>query len=173
MPTSINYPPDARGKWSRPTLLALISLAVLSFLVYAPPSKSRMLDKLTSRLREEKFEQLYDEARDNVRLNVSKEKFVKRMKAAVAKLKAIDPGLNFQRDPIMEKLHSAEEPGLPMASLKLQGNGKSVMVLFNWDREGRFIDMGVTPDGPETPQEYAVYSVSCQQLHIGGKTVDY
>jgi hypothetical protein len=172
MPTSINYPSDAKGKWSLPTMLALISLAILSFLVYVPPSKSKLLDTLTSRLREEKFEKLYYEARDSVRRNVPKEKFVRRMKAAVAKLKTVDPGLNFQKDPMRESLYSEDASGVLFSALKLERDGKSVLVFIIWDSEGLFSDLSVTP-GPEMPEEYNVYSVSCQSLNVGGQPTDY
>jgi hypothetical protein len=172
MPTSINYPPDAKGKWSLPILIALIALAAISFLVHVRPSKARLLADLTSRLRAEEFEQLYDEAGDNVHLNVTKEKFVRRMKIAVAKLKAIDPGLNFQHDASREGLfENRDESILITAARKLEGNGKSVSVLLYWNSKGEFFNISAIPQA-ETPEEFNVYGVSYHSLRVGGQLVD-
>jgi hypothetical protein len=59
---------------------ALLVVAIASHLIFSKPSKERLIKNLNSQLREEKFEQLYEEADDSVHLNVSKERFVKRMK---------------------------------------------------------------------------------------------
>jgi hypothetical protein len=159
MPTSINHPPDARGKYSLPLLFALTGIAVLSFLVYVPPSKGELLDKLTSRLREEKFEQLYEEADDHVRLNVTRERFVRRMRAAVGKLKAIDPGLHFQQDAAVEHMFASYGLDLITTARRLEGNGKSVMVLLHWNPEGEFSNINVTPSRG-TPDEFSVDGVT-------------
>ena len=90
----------SRGK-AKPVILVAIALLVavtISYLVFSKPSKEKLIENLNSQLREEKFAQLYEEADDFVRLNVTKEKFVKRMKIAVSRLKAIDGNLAFQRD---------------------------------------------------------------------------
>lgn len=177
MPTSINYPPDARGKWSLPILLVLISLAVLSFFVHfplsksslldKPPSKSSLLDKLTSCLREEKFEPLYDEMHPEYRRRVSREKFVGRMKEVAAKLKAVDPELKFQRDDSMEGRISQDEAVLLASFQKLQGAGKSVRVYISWHPNGILYDMSVTPEYG-TPEEYTVVSVTMPYRKAGG-----
>src|SRR5687768_16727321 len=85
---------------ARPIILLPVALvvAVVGHLIFSKPSKERLIKNLNSQLREEKFEQLYEEADDSVHLNVTKERFVKRLKMAVTKLKTIDQNLNFQTD---------------------------------------------------------------------------
>lgn len=153
------------------TPVILLLLAGLSFLWPVRPTEAELVADLSTRLREERFERLYDEASDSVRLNVSREEFARRMKAAATKLKAIDPGLNFQKDPVRENLHS--EPGsiLLTSALKLEGDGKYVLVLFHWDREGRFADLSVTT-GPETPAEFNVYGVAYESPRTGNQSVE-
>ena len=168
MQTSINYPPDAKGKWSLPILLAMISLAVSSFFVSFPPSKSRLLNKLTSCLREEKFERLYDELRPDFRQRVSRANFVGRMKAVAAKLKAVDPELKFQKDEWTERLYSQEESSVLTSAQRLTGGGKSVQVLIIWDSKGSFHDMSLTPEY-DTPKEYGVFSVTLRYREPGGQ----
>lgn len=137
-----------------------------------PPSKDRLLAKMTECLREERFEQLYDEAGDNVRLNVSKEKFVRRMKAAAAKLKAIDPGLNFKPDAIMESLLREDERSFMITAAKtLEGNGKSVSVLIYWTPKGEFFNISAVP-GVGTPEEFNVYGVSYQRVTVRGHVIE-
>jgi hypothetical protein len=173
MRSSINCP-AARGKRSLPLLFALLGLTAMSFLVYATPSKSTLLDRLTARLREGKFEQLYDESTDLLHRNVTRERFVHRMRDAVARMRAIDPGLNFKRDESMEEMlaHFGDESVLKMAAEKLEGEGKSASVLIHWDGEGNFSDISVLP-GPETPQEYRVIGVSAYHYRIGDETLDW
>jgi hypothetical protein len=166
MPTLTNCPSGAKRKFSLPVLLGLVGLALLSFLVYAPPSKSALLDHVTSRLRDEKFEQLYEEAAGSVHQSVSREKFVRRMKAVASKLKAIDAGLNFKPNQVMEQLDGMfpEDKAILISSFQtLEGNGKTASVHLHWNPEGEFYDLGVVYyDG--TPAEFNVYSVTQQSV---------
>lgn len=174
MPSSINYPPDAKGKWSLPVLIALIAFAAVSFLVHVPRRVSRdeLVAKMHSLLREENFERLYDEANENLRLNVTKERFVRRMKLTAAKLKAIDAGLNFKRDAALERSFPTDESRTVLAMERLKGDGKSVLVYLNWDGDGKFYDLAVFPES-DTSQEYAVIGVHGQYYTAGNKRLDW
>jgi len=173
--TSINYPPDAIGKWSLPILLALIALAVLSFFNFSNlrrPNKERLIANLASRIREEKFEQLYEEADESIRLNVTKERFIQRMKFAAVRLKAIDAGLNFKRDTGLERTLSPDDSILITAVEKLEGDGKTVTLLLSWNGKGNFYNLSVHPEN-DTPQEYAVFGINGHNYRIGGKLIDW
>jgi hypothetical protein len=139
-------------------------------LVAHKPNKADLVATLTSRLREEKFEQLYDDTWENVRLNVTKQKFVERMKIAVGKMKEIDQDLNFQKD-ISEEMLLKSDSGRFVSAHKLQKDGKSVLVFFFWDENGGFSDLGVSPD-EGTSDEYAVYGVSYKHLYRGNQLVE-
>jgi hypothetical protein len=179
MPTSINYPPDARGKWSLPVLLVLIALAVVSFLVPSPfkidsgrPSKEELMSELNARLREGSFERLYDEADDLVHRNVTKETFVRRMRAAAAKLRDVDGGLNFRRN---ENIESALTPmginGLTTVAQTLGEGGKAVIIVTRWDDAGRFVNLSVLPQ-IQTPPEYGVNGVSHRLAYVNDQLVE-
>lgn len=173
MQSSTNYPPCANGNGSRRILIALIAISALSFLVPHHPNKNRLAAKLIECLREERFEQLYEEGNDRLPLNVSKEKFVRRMKAATAKLKAIDPELNFKPNPSLESLLRVNERESYMltAVKTLDGNGKSVSVFMYWTPKGEFFDLCVTPENG-TPEEFNVYGVSYKSHSVGGQVID-
>lgn len=173
MQSSTNYPPRAKGKWSRRIPIALIAISALSFLVPHRPNKDRLVAKMIECLHEESFEQLYEDGNDSLPLNVSKEKFVRRMKAAAAKLKAIDPGLNFKPNPSLESALRVDEREsyLLTAAKTLEGNGKSVSVLIYWTPKGEFFDLCVTPENG-TPEEFTVYGVSYKKRSIGGQVID-
>lgn len=153
-------------------LIPIVLLAVVAWscLVGRRPTKQWLMDKLTSQLRAEKFEELYEEAIDRLRFNVTKGKFIQRMKIAVAKMRAIDENLNFQRD--FERETGFPENGLLIVSIqKLEKGERSASVLIHWDDEGNFFDLSVYP-GPGTPEELSVYGVSYQHLYIGNRMVD-
>src|SRR5262249_25951390 len=117
--------------------VALLVIAIVGHLIFTKPSKERLIKNLNSQLKEEKFEQLYEEADDSVHLNVTKERFVKRMKMAVTKLKTIDPNLNFQTDTSLENGFLGDD--LLIRSVhELEKGDKSVSVLFHWDVNGKF-----------------------------------
>jgi hypothetical protein len=146
---------------------------VLTFaycLVTHKPNKAELIATLTSRLREAKFEQLYDDTGESVHLNVTKQTFVERMRTAVGKMKAIDPDLNLQKDISEEMLLKSDEI-LIVSAHKLQKDGKSALVLFHWDKNGHFRDLGVIPD-KGTSDEYAVYGVSYQHLYKGNQMIE-
>lgn len=153
MSSSINYPPDARGKWSLPILLVLIALAVVSFLVPSPfkaarskPSKEKMISELNAHLREGSFERLYDEADVIVHRNVTEETFVRRMHAAVAKLRSVDEGLNFKRDEGSESVFTPHGITGFITVVQTLGEGnKAVMIITRWADDGRFIHLSVLP----------------------------
>lgn len=173
MQSSTNRPPRAKAKWSRPILVALIAVSALSFLAPHRPNKKRLLAELTECLREERFERLYEEGDDSLPLNVSKEKFVRRMKAAAAKLKAVDAGLNFKPEESLEYLLRVDERESYMitAVKTLEGNGKSVFVFIYWTAGGEFSDIRVSPrDG--TPDEFNVYGVSYASRSVGGRVIE-
>ncbi|MDQ3847608.1 MAG: hypothetical protein M3261_01475 [Thermoproteota archaeon] len=159
--------------------IALLTLAVASYLIFSKPSKERLIKNLTALLREEKFEQLYEEADDSVRSNVTKEKFVQRMKIAVAKLKAIDGNLNFQRDmeteesikKIMKGIDEDTESSLIKTYQKLEKDGKSVLVDFYWTTKGNFFDIdAISTQG--TSEEYRVHGVAYKHLYVGKQMVE-
>jgi hypothetical protein len=166
-----NQPTAARGKRSLPILIALSGLALVSFLVPVRPNKERLVAGMVDCLREERFEQLYEQAGRNVHENVTREKFVRRMKKAAAKLKAIDPELNFQKNPMLEKWVAGDEKIMITAARKLEGDGKSVSVLIQWNLEGEFVNLSAAPDGT-TPEEFTVHSVSYNHVTVRGRIVD-
>lgn len=155
--------------------IALLVIVVSSYLIFSKPSKEKLIKNLNSQLREEKFEQLYEEAGDGLHLNVTKEKFVQRMEKAVTKLKAIDENLNFQRDieteEMIKGINGDDDSFLITAIQKLEKDGKSVLVSFYWTGKGTFQDISVLPN-PGTSEEYRVYGVSYQHLYIGNKMVE-
>jgi hypothetical protein len=131
---------------NRPVILitiALLMVAVISYLIFSKPSKERLIKNLNSQLREENFVQLYEQADEAVHSIVTKEQFVQRMKIAVSKLKAIDENLNFQRDRVEESLFDGDER-LVTAVQKLGKDGKSVSVHFMWPTDTRkFFDLSI------------------------------
>jgi hypothetical protein len=159
---------------ARPIILlpvALLVVAVVGHLIFSKPSKERLIENLNLQLREEKFEQLYEEADDSVHLNVTKERFVKRMKSAVTKLKTIDQNLNFQTDTSVENGFLGDD--LLIRSLhELEKGDKSVLVLFHWDVDGKFFDMSVLPN-PGTSEEFLVIGVSAKSYSVGNQVLDW
>ena len=163
---------------------ALLVVAVIGYLIFSKPSKERLIQNLNAQLRTEKFEQLYENADDSVHLNVDKEKFVKRMKMALTKLKAIDEKLAFQRDVATETLIRdaregpsgtiiyGDESSFLTAYQKLEKNGKSAIVCFNWSTKGKFMDLWVLPT-QGTSEEYRVLGVSAKQYSVGNQVLDW
>lgn len=161
------------AKCRRPILVALVAVSALSFMSHARPDKERLVYSVNECLRDGNFESLYDEADDGVRRNVTREKFVRRMNVAAAKLREIDGGLHFRRDAAIERVISGEDdPDILSAAQTLGRDGKSVTVLFHWDKKGKFFDLSVLPK-PGTPEGYAVPGVSYNQLRAGDLLLDY
>ena len=165
--------PNANSRSIIVTLIALLIVAASSYWLARRPSKEVLIWRLNSQLREGQFEQLYDEAAERLRSNVTKGKFIQRMKTAVAKLKAIDPDLNFQRDREWERSinPSGDESFLISAYQRLRKGDEFLLVNFNWDTEGEFFELVVFPSA-ETLEEYRVHGVGYQHLYIGGKMVE-
>jgi hypothetical protein len=159
---------------ARPIILlpvALLVVTIIGYLIFTKPKKERLINELTAQLTAGKFEQLYEEAGNNVHLNVTKGKFVQRMRTAVTKLKAIDENLSFQTDTAMEAGFPGDEI-LIRSFQKLEKDGKSVSVLFHWDPEGNFFDLSVLPD-PGTSEEYGVLGVSAKSYSVGNQVLDW
>jgi|GEM_PF-6885756 len=159
-----------------PISVFLLTATVSIYLIPVKPNKERLIKNLNSQLKEEKFEQLYEEACDLLRLNVTKEKFIKRMRIAAARLKAIDGNLAFQRDLETEKsirwITDDDESVLLTAYQTLERNGKSVTVSISWTSEGKFFDLCVLPTRG-TSQEYQVYGVAGKHYSVGDRIVDW
>lgn len=151
--------------------VALLVVAVVGNLIFSKPSKERLIQNFNSQLREEKFEQLYEEADDSIRLNVTKERFVKRMRMAVAKLKAIDENLDFQKDTAREMGFLSEDP-LIRCVQELENGDKSVSMLVHWDVDGKFFEMTVLPN-PGTSEEFRVIGVSGQSYSVGNQVLEW
>ena len=169
MTASTNQTHGAKCRW--PIVVALVAVSALSFMVHARPSKESLLAKVNECLREENFGQLYDEAADTVHRNVTREKFVRRMNIAAAKLREIDGGLHFKRAVMIEQVISGHDSDLLSAAQTLERDGKSVTILIHWDGKGRFFDISVLPK-IGTSEGYAVYGVSYNQLRVGGRLLD-
>lgn len=176
--------PSSSNRWlsslrNKPIILISIFLLTASLSTYltpAKPSKERLMKNLNSQLKEEKFEQLYEEASDLLRLNVDKEKFITRMKIAAAKLKAIDGNLAFQRDIETEKRIRAitedDESVLLTVYQRLEKDNKSVLVSVSWTSKGKFLDLSVLPT-QGTSEEYRVYGVAGKHYRVGDRIIDW
>lgn len=130
----------------------------------------RLLTRFNAQLKEEKFEELYDESSDHLHLNVAREEFVRRMKVAVGKLKSIDPELAFQtgRELETEIFGRSENDGSDhlMRLQRLKKNDVSVGMLVYWDKGGifpKFTDFGVIATG-EDAHKYQTPSVSYKTI---------
>lgn len=128
-----------------------------------------MLTRFNSQLREEKFEDIYDEASDSVHLNVNKEEFVRRMKVAVGKLKSIDKELAFQTGREIEWEvfgHSEYDDSSQFRRVqKLEKENISVGMLVYWENSGlfpKFNDFAVV--GGEYSQKYRTPGVSYKTI---------
>jgi hypothetical protein len=156
--------------------VALLAVAAIGYLNFGKPSRERLIKDLNSQLREGKFEQLYEEADDLVRLNVTKERFVKRMKMAVTRLKTIDENLAFQRDVAtedsLETRNGDGESYSLFAFQKLEKGGKSVSVCFSWTRSGKFLDLWAIPTNG-TSEEYRVLGVSAKSYYVGNQVLEW
>lgn len=153
--------------------IALLVIFISGYLSVARPSKEKLLKRLNSQLREEKFGELYEDAGDMLHSNVTKEEFIRRMKVATAKLKSIDADLNFQRDEHWERfLESLRDnpSGLIRGVQTLEKNDKSVSVIYYWNSKAEFSGLSVSPTSG-TSEDYNVYSVSAKHLYMGGKMI--
>jgi hypothetical protein len=151
------------SKLRRPTrvlgfLLVMLSLAFTTQLVSCTANKDSLVRNLTSQLRDQRFAELYGQGSEDLHLNVSQEEFLRRMTIALTKMKAIDGDLNFQRDQQMERSLTIGEPVLITVVLRLRKGDKSAMVLINWDKSEKFLDLSVMP-APGTSEGCAVYGV--------------
>lgn len=154
---------------------ALLVIGVISHLVLSKPdkpNKEKLLKELTSRLMEGKFEELYEEASGFVHSNVSKEEFVRRVKIATTKLKAIDGNLNFQTDRDAEMALTDDDGSITIRAVQQLGEGdKFVTVLIYWNSKGEFFNLSVVPKSG-TSKEYQVHGVSHNHLYIGERMIE-
>ena len=140
-------------------LLALFVIASSAYLTSCKANTDKLVQELASTLREENFDELYEQSSDLLHLNVTKEQFVRRMKIAAAKLKAIDEKLNFQRYREMEAaLPATDESILMRAIRKIEKGDKSVSVLIYWDHQAKFNNLVVLPE-PGTSKEHEVLTI--------------
>ena len=145
----------------------LLKILILTFtfsLISCGAQQYFLLISLRSQLQHERFGELYDQSADSVHVNVSREEFIQRLKVVVTKLKAIDEGLNFQRDIETEKMFSDDSTRIS-AYQKLEKEGKSVVVIFTWDGTGKFRDLSVHPANG-TSQGCTVYGVSYKTISV-------
>jgi hypothetical protein len=100
---------------------------------------------------------------------------------AVSKLKTIDENLAFQRDVATEKWtghgddesYSVFETSYLLAAVqKLEKDGKSVTICFDWTTDGKFFDLSVLP-AQGTSEEYRVLGVSAEHYSVGNQVLDW
>lgn len=151
--------------------LGLIILVALYFPFRSYQSNTdRLFARFSEQLKEERFEEIYNESSDTMRVSVTKEEFVGRMKVAAAKLKEIDRDLSFRRDKEAEdfidrvRLNSEGEisPTLLKTYQILEKENKSVLVMVYWDNTGffpKFNDLSVQLKD-KTPEYYAVKGIN-------------
>ena len=148
----------------------LIAALYLGFTSYRNDT-GRMLTKFNSQLKEEKFEELYDESSETVHLNVTKEEFVRRMKVAVRKLKNIDQDLNFQTGEHIEReIFLAEEDNTYSfrSVQKLEKDNISAVISIYWQNSGifpKFSDFNVITQS-EYSEKYGTPGVSYNKINI-------
>ena len=148
-----------KNKRIRLLLLALFVVAPAAYLTSCKANTDNLVQELTSNLREENFDGLYEQSSDLLHLNVSREQFVRRMKIAVTKLKAIDERLNFQRYREMETgLPDTDDSISIRAVRKLEKGDKSARVLIYWDSKAKSNNLVVLPE-PGTSKEYEVLTI--------------
>lgn len=162
---------------ARPIILmpaALLVVTVIGYVIFSKPSKETLIKNLTSQLREEQFEQLYADADDSVHLNVTKERFVKRMKIAVAKLKAIDKNLAFQVD-VEGEMSMGRDGGNQECLLPFKSWKRTVSLsalLFIGLATDDFSDLWTVPlQG--TSEDYRVLGVSAKHYSVGNQVLDW
>jgi len=178
MHASLNRP-HASERARAATLFAAALLLLPAFAgcqLFGRPSKERLIEDLNAQLREGKFEEVYDEANDSIHSNVTRERFVQRMKIAVSKLKSIDENLAFQRDSATEKIlrdvDAYDDSLVLMVFQTLEKDGKSVSVGYAWTNKGKFFDLWVSPN-PGTAAEYEVLGVAGQYYSFGNQVIDW
>ena len=126
------------------------------------PSTDKLVEDLNARLIEQSFEGLYDQSSDLLRLNVTKEQFVHRMKAAGARMRAVDPTLRFRRDRAQEesldRVTGRYDSFQRRAIQRLGEEGKGVVVLSHWDGKGKFESLTLLPE-PGAAAGYKVHTI--------------
>lgn len=146
-----------------------IAALCLGFIIYRNDT-DRMLTRFNTQLKEEKFEEIYDESSASVHLNVTKEEFVRRMRIAAGKLKSIDRELAFQMEREIEKQYLGEIDNNGYGQFrrlqKLDKDGVSVVIGVFWDDKGifpKFNDFFVVT-GDRDARKYATPGVSYNKI---------
>ncbi len=120
---------------------AMLTSIYLGFKSYRN-NTDRLLAEFNSKLKEGRFEQLYDESSNSVHLNVTKDEFVRRMRVAVSKLKKIDENLNFQTSKQIETEifgHEERDNSFSFRRVQRLNNANvSATILIYWHNEGIF-----------------------------------
>ena len=80
----------------RRSLFITIVLFGILFITNCQHSPNFLAENFRVQIKNERFEQIYDESSDFVHLNSTKDEFVKKLAKAVAKMKEADPELNWR-----------------------------------------------------------------------------
>lgn len=138
----------------------------------------RLLARLIQQMKEERFEELYDESDGLVKKNVGKNEFVRRMRDAVGKLKEIDPHLNFQKNPFLDSLIKPHYLGMSTAVAKLENENYSVVLIASWQTNSLstgFKDIVIQPG--KNSSQFASYGITYKNISYeegsGKKTIIY
>lgn len=134
----------------------LIAAAVLANIFWlrvfdfsTTPRTDTLVENLNARLREESFDELYEQSSDHLHLNVRREQFVSRMKAVSARLKSVDGSLTFRRDPategFLDSSRLTDNSFMRLAVRQVGDKPHGFTLLMYWDGKGRFETLTVIP----------------------------
>lgn len=113
--------------------LIVAFIAFFRFMQYQA-DEQRLLAIFNLQLKEEKYEEIYDNSANAAKRGATKEEFVKRMKDAVKKLKDIDSDLNIQYDSEWTHLIASDN----------QENGDFIQSFQSLDKDGKSVEIGVS-----------------------------
>lgn len=121
-------------------LIIFVFLFFIGCLSFAKKNPALLAEKLRWQLKNEKFEQIYDEASNDVHSNITKQEFIEKMKRLVSEMRTFDKELNWKNNYDLgysSQVDHFDKSNFYSAFRELGEESSDITILMYWsDEEG-------------------------------------
>lgn len=134
-------------------LLLFFIIGLLGCSIDYREANKEAVERLRTQLVENKFEEIYKQSEDRLKIYISKEEFVENLKIAVAEMKEFDESLNWKQDEKADEHRVHEVYSYKDASWRImEKNERKLSITIWWNENFTFCDLTISGDFSNKPK---------------------
>jgi hypothetical protein len=116
-------------------------------------ANKRAVERFRLQIAEGKFEEIYNQSKENTKYYISKEEFLENMQLAVKTMKEFDESLVWEQDEAADEHRVHEASNYEETSWrKMRKDGRILDITIWWSNSFTFCDLIIREDAPDTPE---------------------